>query len=248
MMRISLTENAPALSVVCASAPCYGITEDVCVLPVVVAPLKFRDVQGQILGRHVIEAAHDAALQQRSDAVDDLSVDDPAHVFAFAVANGLIDVVGRQPEIAAVFIGRDQAKLVGHGGTDEMPHRLHVGLVGMLAWFKVICLMLTSKKGMSALQIQRMMDFGQLDLAHRRDSMPNGEEYGTYLPTRQVQHNRPPIRGVGSIFMTRRIHRRAGWGKNFARRFVLRIPRAAVDAHANRVKPSGLQSSLPTPW
>jgi transposase-like protein len=38
--------------------------------------------------------------------------------------------------------------------------------VHMLAWFKVIYLMLTSKKGMSALQIHRMMGFGSYSTAH----------------------------------------------------------------------------------
>jgi IS1 family transposase len=38
--------------------------------------------------------------------------------------------------------------------------------VGLRTWFKVIYLMLTSKKGMSALQMQRMMGFGAYRTAH----------------------------------------------------------------------------------
>src|SRR5277367_5313635 len=38
--------------------------------------------------------------------------------------------------------------------------------VHMLAWFKVIYLMLTSKKGISALQVHRMMGFGSYSTAH----------------------------------------------------------------------------------
>ncbi len=38
--------------------------------------------------------------------------------------------------------------------------------VGLRTWFKVIYLMLTSKKGISALQIQRMMGFGSYRTAH----------------------------------------------------------------------------------
>lgn len=38
--------------------------------------------------------------------------------------------------------------------------------VGLKTWFKVIYLMLTSKKGISALQIQRMMGFGSYSTAH----------------------------------------------------------------------------------
>lgn len=38
--------------------------------------------------------------------------------------------------------------------------------IGLRTWFKVIYLMLTSKKGVSALQIQRMMGFGSYRTAH----------------------------------------------------------------------------------
>jgi transposase-like protein len=38
--------------------------------------------------------------------------------------------------------------------------------VGLRAWFKVIYLMLTSKKGIAALQVQRMMGFGSYQTAH----------------------------------------------------------------------------------
>jgi IS1 family transposase len=38
--------------------------------------------------------------------------------------------------------------------------------VGLKTWFKVIYLMLTSKKGISALQIHRMMGFGSYSTAH----------------------------------------------------------------------------------
>ncbi len=38
--------------------------------------------------------------------------------------------------------------------------------IGLRQWFKVICLMLTSKKGISALQIQRIMGFGSYRTAH----------------------------------------------------------------------------------
>src|SRR6267378_633581 len=39
--------------------------------------------------------------------------------------------------------------------------------VDLLTWFKVIYLMLTSKKGISALQVQRMMGFGSYHTAHK---------------------------------------------------------------------------------
>jgi len=39
--------------------------------------------------------------------------------------------------------------------------------VDLIVWFKVIYLMLTSKKGISALQVQRMMGFGSYHTAHK---------------------------------------------------------------------------------
>lgn len=112
-----ITENAPAFSrAFCASACCYGSAEDVGVLPIVVTPLEFRDVERQILGADVVEAAHDAALQQRPEAINGLRVDDAAHIFAATVANGLVRVIGGQANVAAMFIGGDQADLLGYRG------------------------------------------------------------------------------------------------------------------------------------
>ena len=45
-----ITENAPASLGYDASACCYGRAEDVCILPVVVAPLEFGNVERQVFG------------------------------------------------------------------------------------------------------------------------------------------------------------------------------------------------------
>ena len=76
----------------------------------------------------MVEAAHDAALQQRPEAVDGSRVDEAAHVFALGVLDGLMGKIARQVDIAAVLIGGDQADLLGHCGADEMAHRAKVGL------------------------------------------------------------------------------------------------------------------------
>lgn len=65
------TENAPAsLGPYGASATRYGCTEDVRVVPVVVAPFKLRDVKREILAADLVEAAHDAALDEGPEAVN----------------------------------------------------------------------------------------------------------------------------------------------------------------------------------
>jgi hypothetical protein len=53
----------------CASAPRYGGSEDVGIIPIVVSELEFRDVQRQIFPADLVERAHDAALQERPEAV-----------------------------------------------------------------------------------------------------------------------------------------------------------------------------------
>src|SRR6202453_967111 len=122
------TENVAASPWPSASACCYSSTKDVLILPVVVAPSELSHVKRQILGRHVMEAAHDAALQQGPEAINGLGVDQSAHVFALAVTYGLVNVVGRQPEVAAVLVRGDETHLVGNRLADEVPHRVHVGL------------------------------------------------------------------------------------------------------------------------
>jgi hypothetical protein len=104
-------ENAPFSLGSGASAPCYSLPEDIRVLPVVVAPLEL----SHVFGADVVEAAHDAALQQRPDAVDGLGMDDPPHVFAPMVADGLMREVVGQAGVTAVFVGGDEANLLRHG-------------------------------------------------------------------------------------------------------------------------------------
>jgi|SRR5271154_2089286 hypothetical protein len=44
-----------------SSAPCYGLAEDVLVVPMVVGPFEFRHVERQIFRADVVERADDAA-------------------------------------------------------------------------------------------------------------------------------------------------------------------------------------------
>src|SRR4051794_14999626 len=68
-----------------ASADCYRLPEDIGVVPVVVAELKFRDVQRQILGADLVERADDPALNQRPEAFNRLGVDRAVNVFLGAM-------------------------------------------------------------------------------------------------------------------------------------------------------------------
>lgn len=71
--------EAPASQ--CASASCYGRTEDVGVLPVVVTKLELGNVGRKVFGGNLVIRSHDAALNQRPETFDGLSVDRAHDVF-----------------------------------------------------------------------------------------------------------------------------------------------------------------------
>src|SRR6266851_9618581 len=68
--RAFWTRDAEAPASSDASASCYRFPKDVGVLAIVVAELKLRKVQGQILLAHMMECSHDAALQERPEGFD----------------------------------------------------------------------------------------------------------------------------------------------------------------------------------
>ena len=72
-----------------ASATTYRCSEDVRIIPVVIPKLKFRDVQRQIFAANFVEAAHDAALQERPEAIDRLSMDRAVDILAKPLAPAL---------------------------------------------------------------------------------------------------------------------------------------------------------------
>src|SRR5208282_2705161 len=85
---------APALAGPAASLPVsassYGFPEDIGVVAVVVPELELGHVKRQVLGRHLVERAHNPAFQQRPEAVDRASMDGTGNVFAPAVADELV--------------------------------------------------------------------------------------------------------------------------------------------------------------
>src|SRR5262249_7462140 len=92
----------------CASASCYRSTEDVCVVAIVVAELKLRNVQRQILGADLVERADDPALEDRPDAFNRLRMNRADNVFAGAVHHAFMRVFA-QALVGNVLIGRQQA-------------------------------------------------------------------------------------------------------------------------------------------
>jgi hypothetical protein len=65
---------------------------DVRILPVVIAELKFCDIERHIFGTHFVERAHHAALEDRPEAFDCLSVNRADDVLTFGVVNGRVRI------------------------------------------------------------------------------------------------------------------------------------------------------------
>ncbi len=68
--RVFWTRDAEASASSDASASCYGLSEDVRILAVVVAELKFVQVQRKVLLADVVVSAYHAALEQRPKVFD----------------------------------------------------------------------------------------------------------------------------------------------------------------------------------
>ena len=93
-------------------------SEDICVLPIIVAELKFRNVQRHIFGTDFVEASDDPALEDRPEALNRVRVDCADNVLASGVVNCAMRVVG-QSVIDAALIGREQTNFVRDGFTNE---------------------------------------------------------------------------------------------------------------------------------
>jgi hypothetical protein len=65
-------------------------SENISVLAIVVAELKFRDVQRHIFGAHLVKCADDAALEDGPEVFDRVGVDCADHVLTLAMVNDAV--------------------------------------------------------------------------------------------------------------------------------------------------------------
>lgn len=93
-------------------------SENVGVEAVVVSELKLRDVQRQIFLADFVEAADDAALEDAPEAFNRVGVDRADNILPAAMVDGAVRVF-RKPVINLVFVGRQQANLVGNDLADK---------------------------------------------------------------------------------------------------------------------------------
>ena len=98
-----------------ASAHCYRVLENIGVQSVVITELKFRDVQRQVLPADLVEAAHNPALQQRPEAINGLRVHHAVNVLLLGMADEAVREVTFEVPIAGMFIGNEEANVIGDG-------------------------------------------------------------------------------------------------------------------------------------
>jgi hypothetical protein len=106
---IVLTETADAFSGNDVSAPRYSGTEDIGVIPVIVAEFEFRNVQRQILAADLVESAHDTAFNQRPEAIDPPTLVLPE---AFEPIGRQFRILGRMLDVLVPQVGLQAARIV----------------------------------------------------------------------------------------------------------------------------------------
>jgi hypothetical protein len=99
-------------------ASAYSRSENVGIEPIVVAELKFRDVQRHIFGRHFVERANYAALEDAPKAFNRVRVDRADDVLLAGMIDSLMIIFG-QSAIDLAFVSGEQANLVGNHFTNE---------------------------------------------------------------------------------------------------------------------------------
>jgi hypothetical protein len=113
---LSLAETVASVGV---SAGCYGRSEDIFVVAVVISELKFGDVQRQIFLADLVIGADNAALQDAPEAFNRVGVNGADDVFAASVADHLMGIQLLDVVVADPFVGNEQADLVRHSVHDE---------------------------------------------------------------------------------------------------------------------------------
>ena len=117
---ICFSENVSAAPGIDASATCYGGTEYVHVLPVVVPELKFCDVQRHVFGADLVKGADDSTLHQRPKTFNRVGVNSSDNVLVFAVVNHFVRKRSGQIDVTGPRVRSQQADLVGNGFPDKL--------------------------------------------------------------------------------------------------------------------------------
>lgn len=99
-------------------APLNRCAKNIRVSAIIVAELKFSDVQRHIFGGHFVERADATTFENRPKTFNRVSVNRADHILLLAVINRLV-IVSSQAVINFAFISRQQANLVGNHFANE---------------------------------------------------------------------------------------------------------------------------------
>jgi hypothetical protein len=94
-------------------------SENVRVLPVIVTELELGNIQRHIFSAHFVKCADDAALENRPEAFDGLSVDRADDILASGVINDTMRVFAVKPLVARPLVSAKQTDFVRDRFADE---------------------------------------------------------------------------------------------------------------------------------
>jgi len=92
-----------------ASASCYSSTEDVRILPIVVAESELSKIEREIFPTDVMEVAHNSALQERPERFDVIGMNLATDIDVIAMLDDLVRIDAVQLSVSRMFISGEQA-------------------------------------------------------------------------------------------------------------------------------------------
>jgi hypothetical protein len=137
-------------------------SENVRILPIVVAELEFRNVQRHVLGAHLVERAHYSALEDRPEAFDCLSVDRTYDVLSFGMVDHGMRVFLVEFSVAEPLIGAEQAYFVRDSFADEFTERISADVLNNAGDHIALALNHTDDRRFSGTNAARSATFAAL--------------------------------------------------------------------------------------
>jgi hypothetical protein len=111
------------------SAPRNRRSEDVRIIPIIVAELEFGNVQRHVFGAHLVERPDHAAFEDRPETLNRIRVDRADDVLALGVVNGCVWIFLVELPVAFPLISAEQADLVRDGFADKFAERVGLNVL-----------------------------------------------------------------------------------------------------------------------
>jgi hypothetical protein len=90
-------------------------SEDVRVLPIVIAELELCNIERHIFPADLVETSDNAALEYRPKALDSLGMDCADDILTLGMVNGRVRILAVEAIVASPLIGAEKANFVGDG-------------------------------------------------------------------------------------------------------------------------------------